>query len=432
MLIISCEKIEPTNTPISQEIYFVKKEEEIKKSINWLSKNSFLTKSNAKWMPMWEKGLIFHNDTSKTLEVPLSYLFQDIISTKLFIHKPSNQEILSLVNKESLVIESNNQGIYRAFFMIVVPSEKFVRNSGNSLAKMTYLFRDRKFDGLVLYKNLEGQYVGGWKYEEGKIISKLRVSSHNVPTKNSVTYCQSTYHISWIEWTYNNSPAMDISNIEVNEEINCWTVDYPYSGGGGGGSGSEGGGYVDSNDNQSPDDKIKFDEESLSVKDKIEELYATCAGNSIVSNISGNIYINHNPNQTYSLSYAYSSNNGHIISWKTNTPNANDLIHELVHALQKEQNLMLSNNLNTEIEAFMAYYIFSMNKGLMLPGDIEWILFDYYLEDPTSENYLALADAVRGYSETYSNYTENILNRSFDRIRDIFQACYSIQIANPL
>lgn len=196
MLIISCEKIEPTNTPISQEIYFVKKEEEIKKSINWLSKNSFLTKSNAKWMPMWEKGLIFHNDTSKTLEVPLSYLFQDIISTKLFIHKPSNQEILSLVNKESLVIESNNQGIYRAFFMIVVPSEKFVRNSGNSLAKMTYLFRDRKFDGLVLYKNLEGQYVGGWKYEEGKIISKLRVSSHNVPTKNSVTYCQSTYHIS--------------------------------------------------------------------------------------------------------------------------------------------------------------------------------------------------------------------------------------------
>lgn len=57
---------------------------------------------------------------------------------------------------------------------------------------------------------------------------------------------------------------------------------------------------------------------------------------------------------------------------------------------------------------------------------------DYYLEDPTSENYLALADAVRGYSETYSNYTENILNRSFDRIRDIFQACYSIQIANPL
>lgn len=224
---------------------------------------------------------------------------------------------------------------------------------------------------------------------------------------------------------------MDISNIEVNEEINCWTVDYPYSGGGGG-SGSEGGGYVDSNDNQSPDDKIKFDEESLSVKDKIEELYATCAGNSIVSNISGNIYINHNPNQTYSLSYAYSSNNGHIISWKTNTPNANDLIHELVHALQKEQNLMLSNNLNTEIEAFMAYYIFSMNKGLMLPGDIEWILFDYYLEDPTSENYLALADAVRGYSETYSNYTENILNRSFDRIRDIFQACYSIQIANPL
>lgn len=93
---------------------------------------------------------------------------------------------------------------------------------------------------------------------------------------------------------------------------------------------------------------------------------------------------------------------------------------------------MLSNNLNTEIEAFMAYYIFSMNKGLMLPGDIEWILFDYYLEDPTSENYLALADAVRGYSETYSNYTENILNRSFDRIRDIFQACYSIQIANPL
>ena len=56
--------------------------------------------------------------------------------------------------------------------------------------------------------------------------------------------------------------------------------------------------YLEGMGDKDGSQKARDTAEKLS-KDKIEELYATCAGNSIVSNISGNIYINHNPNQTF-------------------------------------------------------------------------------------------------------------------------------------
>lgn len=430
--IISCEK---TNTPGNQENVknsLLEKEIEIKNAINWLNHNSTTTKAYTKWMPMWEDALSFQNDTSKTLEIPLSYLSQDIVSINLSAFKAkTNQEILTTIYKESLIIEANNQSIYRAFFMVVVPSDKSVKNNGKSLVNMTYLYRDRNFDGLVLFKNLEGRIVGGWKYEDGKIIAKLKPSKNKALTKSSITYCQSTYHISWIEWTYSNSYTVDISNIEVWEEINCWTVDNSYSGSGGG-SGSEGGGYVDTDDNPSPDDKIKFDAASLPLRSIVEELYRTCGGSNIISSISRSIYITNNTNNSHPLTYAYSINEGHIVSWKNYYPNAQALLHEFVHAMQKEQGITLSDNLNAEIEAFMAYYIFCMSEnGFMMSGGGDWTVFDSYLENPSIQNYLSLANFVRNYNSEYSDYIDTPSNRTFDRISNILHSCYEIQISNP-
>lgn len=434
--VISCEKINETINNEQVENDLLKYEIEIKNSIIWLNKNSLSTKAYSKWVPLWENAQIFQNDTSKTIEIPLSYLAQKIVSIDLSLTNTKNKnDILSIVNKESLVIEANKDSIYRAFFMVIVPSNKYIQSNGKSLTNMTYLYRDNKFDGLVLFKNLSGKFVSGWKYKDGKIIERLKFSNNKAITKSSVTYCQTTYEITWIEWTYSNSYTIDVSNIEISEDTNCWTVDDPYYGGGGG-SGSEGGGYIDSNDNASTDDKIKLDAASLVYKSVIDNLYQNCAGREIVENITNYIYINNNPNQTHSLDYKYSTlilnAPGHIISWKNDMPNIQSLIHELVHILQKEAGLSPGSSVNAEIEAFMAYYLFTNQQGLMLIGDIDWLLFDGYIQSPTTTNYNLLVNAVKNYdNQKYINFLENTSMRNFDRIISVFSSCYSINIQNP-
>lgn len=434
--VISCEKINETINNEQVENDLLKYEIEIKNSIIWLNKNSLSTKAYSKWVPLWENAQIFQNDTSKTIEIPLSYLAQKIVSIDLSLtHTKNKNDILSIVNKESLVIEANKDSIYRAFFMVIVPSNKYIQSNGKSLTNMTYLYRDNKFDGLVLFKNLSGKFVSGWKYKDGKIIERLKFSNNKAITKSSVTYCQTTYEITWIEWTYSNSYSIDVSNIEISEDTNCWTVDDPYYGGGGG-SGSEGGGYIDSNDNASTDDKIKLDAASLVYKSVIDNLYQNCAGREIVENITNYIYINNNPNQTHSLDYKYSTlilnAPGHIISWKNDMPNIAELVHELVHALQKEAGLILANNLNTEIEAIMAYYIVATECGFLISGSIEWSVFDRYIADPSINNYDKLANEVRKYNNnSYKDYIDNSIMRNFNRIINIFNDCSETTISNP-
>lgn len=72
------------------------------------------------------------------------------------------------------------------FFMTIVPSPYYTRTYRQRIEKRnTYLSRDKYLGGYVLYHNLNGEFVNGWKYKSGKVIAKVRKSQTGLTKSNS-------------------------------------------------------------------------------------------------------------------------------------------------------------------------------------------------------------------------------------------------------
>lgn len=58
-----------------------------------------------------------------------------------------------------------------AFTMFILPELDYLQANNNSMAdRNSYLSRDVNLSGLVMFYNTEGQFVHGWKYENGQIV----------------------------------------------------------------------------------------------------------------------------------------------------------------------------------------------------------------------------------------------------------------------
>lgn len=60
------------------------------------------------------------------------------------------------------------------FLMTISPTLEYIeRTDFKPFKKMSYLKRDKDFSGLVFYHNLQGEFVNGWKYKDGVIVSEI-------------------------------------------------------------------------------------------------------------------------------------------------------------------------------------------------------------------------------------------------------------------
>lgn len=60
------------------------------------------------------------------------------------------------------------------FLMTIIPSKFYTKTHADRINKNTYLHRDKYLFGSVLFHDLNGKFVNGWKYERGKVVSKIR------------------------------------------------------------------------------------------------------------------------------------------------------------------------------------------------------------------------------------------------------------------
>ena len=42
---------------------------------------------------------------------------------------------------------------------------------------MSYLKRDKKFNGTIIYHNMNGEYVNGWFYTDGEITGAVQANA---------------------------------------------------------------------------------------------------------------------------------------------------------------------------------------------------------------------------------------------------------------
>lgn len=139
------------------------------------ARSSFTDADNhVKMKPGWDKAKESNRRRYEVVEVPIMtqkpHLLMDAETQKRW--NPDVPEKF-IRNTAKIVIERDKKtGRTRSFVMIFVGSYDYLKNT-HSMGKNSYLYRQPDFDGMVLFYELNGSLVNGWKYTNGKITASI-------------------------------------------------------------------------------------------------------------------------------------------------------------------------------------------------------------------------------------------------------------------
>ena len=72
----------------------------------------------------------------------------------------------------------------RSFIMVFVGSYDYLTRSRN-MGRNSYLYREPDYDGMVLYYAINGTFINGWRYSNGKLVGYIS-PSYNEQGESSV------------------------------------------------------------------------------------------------------------------------------------------------------------------------------------------------------------------------------------------------------
>lgn len=126
--------------------------------------------------PSWNFYKVSKNDSLTVVDVDLTdRVTSDLVtpegwnayqSTHNWKYRHSYTRYVHVVNRKL-----NTE---RGFLMTIIPSKYYVQTYGNRIKRNTYLYRDKYLSGYVLFHRLDGKLMNGWKYENGKVVGKVR------------------------------------------------------------------------------------------------------------------------------------------------------------------------------------------------------------------------------------------------------------------
>jgi len=150
--------------------------------------------------PFWDYSRIEQNNEFQTVE---TYLTMDpgfdFVSPEALEKFSQTQKREYLQSKTSLIyLIEKKTGKTDMFLMTIVPDLSYLEYTKlDPFKKMSYLKRDNKFEGLILYHNLNGAFVNGWRYEGGEVVATVEAQSEapdiEVITTRSGSLCTTYY-----------------------------------------------------------------------------------------------------------------------------------------------------------------------------------------------------------------------------------------------
>lgn len=191
----------------------------LEEAIEWFySKGTgsvFLKSGNSKdrnkvAVPMWNDIKIMSSRGIEVVEVGLAvqgaWGFASEAAHKDWLRTGNSGNLLS--HTRMVITRNKTNGRINGFLMTLVGDKPYLEKKkfriwqGNS-----YLEKENDFTGLVLFHDLEGQFMNGWRYINGRVSHKVRLDSGsmNIPGLKSggcSTYYYSTWTVDYIEWYY--------------------------------------------------------------------------------------------------------------------------------------------------------------------------------------------------------------------------------------
>lgn len=163
--------------------------------------DAVMTRSNTRPLlgdmePIWKQTYTRKTDEYTSVE---SYLraysglhFVTPDAKQKFESTGDRRYLLSLTRLVQLKYQDGREMI--GFFMTLSPSAKYFEATKFRSFYSTYAQRDKHYDGYVLYHDLQGRFVNGWQYTDGKITQSIKPKPDSLPlTRASLLVCLPVY-----------------------------------------------------------------------------------------------------------------------------------------------------------------------------------------------------------------------------------------------
>lgn len=343
-----------------------------------------------------------------------------------------------------VVMKNRTTGDIYGFKMVVIPDLDYMLSVGDDLEMNKYLSRDTGLSGLVMFYNLDDEFVNGWQYVDGQITGKIE--KPDIEFSSSETAGAPRLRSSWgyitVETCYYYIVSADGGQTWSEPRLSGCTsksyavllVDYSdYHGDGGGysyGSGGGGGGNVTTNpvSNIAPKAKAilrnsNMNEENWKrVEDMITKIMEDCLGEGLYNGLK-------NALNGKTLTVEFTSGNSSSFFFDGATAGislsmsggSDHLFHEMWHgyqAYQETTDSFKNSLLNQEIEAWYAHYLYVSSLSEYKPGE-KW--YDLYNDSEREARIQNLKDYVDGKGKLLQdevalyNYLDNGIKKVFNK-----------------
>lgn len=154
-------------------------------------------------MPEWNLSQLYDDSLWYVVESPLlteegTGIYMMTASVEEYVETRGDKSLAKQVVRQ-IVMRSKEDGKTYAFVMVVMPELDYMLEKGESIGENKYLSRDSDLSGLVYFYTVDGSFVNGWMYEDGRIIGGTHLEEETGGTKAGLsirtTYCfyQDTY-----------------------------------------------------------------------------------------------------------------------------------------------------------------------------------------------------------------------------------------------
>lgn len=126
--------------------------------------------------PSWKYYCESENLTYKSIDVSLT----DRIALDFVLEENKEQYERTGIHKyrrsysRLVILTSKLTGKKTGFIMTLLPSIKYIEDENCRIGRNLYLHRDENYDGMIFYHDLEGRFVNGWRYEQGKVTGRIQ------------------------------------------------------------------------------------------------------------------------------------------------------------------------------------------------------------------------------------------------------------------
>jgi hypothetical protein len=141
-----------------------------------------------------------------------------------------------------VVMKYKKSGEMVSFLMTIVGDKEYLETKCFEMWDNTYLTKDKDFSGLVLFHSLEGAFVNGWRFDNGKPTATLIQGTNSdlpIKLKSTTCYTITIYEItySYVDWYVNgefdHTQYIGSENTILNQYEQCYGNLPPDEGSGG-------------------------------------------------------------------------------------------------------------------------------------------------------------------------------------------------------